>query len=192
MPVPVGEDAQRALPWDNGRLDVVFKHPISVERPRGGRRCPILKDARNRQGSAARGVYFRPPPGNPGGPRQGIPPHYPAAGAVSGAGPRRTQKSRSSTAPITMIGPAQGQGRSGESLPTTAAREILEETGFSVRLGKLIGKVTYPVQGRTKVVYYWVASTWAEPIPPIVKPMSYGGCPSTKRKTSCPTTLIPR
>ena len=45
----------------------------------------------------------------------------------------------------------------GESLPTTAAREIEEETGFHVRLGKLIGKVTYPVQGRTKVVYYWAA-----------------------------------
>ena len=51
----------------------------------------------------------------------------------------------------------KGKVDPGESLPTTAAREILEETGFSVRLGKLIGKVTYPVQGRTKVVYYWVA-----------------------------------
>ena len=51
----------------------------------------------------------------------------------------------------------KGKVDPGESLPTTAVREIFEETGFNVRLGKLIGKVTYPVQGRTKVVYYWVA-----------------------------------
>ena len=51
----------------------------------------------------------------------------------------------------------KGKVDPGESLPTTAAREILEETGYTVRLGKLIGKVAYPVQGRTKVVYYWMA-----------------------------------
>ncbi|MDK7138555.1 bifunctional NUDIX hydrolase/histidine phosphatase family protein [Corynebacterium simulans] len=51
----------------------------------------------------------------------------------------------------------KGKVDPGESLPTTAAREILEETGYDVKLDKLIGKVTYPVQGRTKVVYYWLA-----------------------------------
>src|SRR5699024_1353031 len=43
------------------------------------------------------------------------------------------------------------------SLPATVARELWEETGYQVKLGKLVGKVTYPVQGRTKVVYYWLA-----------------------------------
>ena len=52
---------------------------------------------------------------------------------------------------------AKGKVDPGESLPTTAAREILEETGYEVRLGKLLGKVTYPVLDRTKVVYYWIA-----------------------------------
>ena len=51
----------------------------------------------------------------------------------------------------------KGKVDPGESLPVTAAREIFEETGYTVRLGKLIGKVAYPVQGRTKVVYYWLA-----------------------------------
>lgn len=50
---------------------------------------------------------------------------------------------------------AKGKVDPGESLPTTATREILEETGFEIRLGKLLGKVTYPVGDRTKVVYYW-------------------------------------
>lgn len=55
----------------------------------------------------------------------------------------------------------KGKVDPGESLPATAAREIFEETGYTVRLGKLIGKVTYPVQGRTKVVYYWMARVLA-------------------------------
>ena len=42
-------------------------------------------------------------------------------------------------------------------MATAAAREIREETGFRVRLGKLLGKVSYPVVGHTKVVYYWTA-----------------------------------
>lgn len=50
---------------------------------------------------------------------------------------------------------AKGKVDPGESLPTTAAREIKEETGYDVRLGKLLGKVNYPVLDRMKVVYYW-------------------------------------
>ena len=52
---------------------------------------------------------------------------------------------------------AKGKVDPGESIPTTCDREILEETGYDIRLGKLIGKVTYPVLDRTKVVYYWTA-----------------------------------
>ena len=60
---------------------------------------------------------------------------------------------------------AKGKVDAGESLPVTAVREVSEETGFVVRLGKLIGHVTYPLPDkmsggkgpRTKVVYYWVA-----------------------------------
>lgn len=53
---------------------------------------------------------------------------------------------------------AKGKVDPGESIPTTAAREILEETGYEVNLEKLVGTVHYPVVNRTKVVYYFTAS----------------------------------
>ncbi|APT84638.1 NUDIX hydrolase [Corynebacterium aquilae] len=52
---------------------------------------------------------------------------------------------------------AKGKVDPGENLPMTAVREIAEETGFEVRLGQLLGHVTYPVAKRTKVVFYWLA-----------------------------------
>ncbi|HIW91606.1 MAG TPA: NUDIX hydrolase [Candidatus Corynebacterium avicola] len=51
----------------------------------------------------------------------------------------------------------KGKVDKGESLPQTASREILEETGYSPTLGWLLGHVHYPVQKKTKVVYYWTA-----------------------------------
>lgn len=55
----------------------------------------------------------------------------------------------------------KGKVDPGESLIVTAAREIEEETGFAVTMGKLLGHVTYPVGERTKVVYYWTAQVHA-------------------------------
>ncbi|AKE41067.1 7,8-dihydro-8-oxoguanine-triphosphatase [Corynebacterium kutscheri] len=52
----------------------------------------------------------------------------------------------------------KGKIEADESLPVTAVREILEETGYETRLNKLLGRVYYPVKDRTKVVYYWTAS----------------------------------
>lgn len=51
----------------------------------------------------------------------------------------------------------KGKVDEAESLPTTAVREAKEETGYTVCLGKLLGKITYQVRNRTKVVYYWLA-----------------------------------
>ena len=48
---------------------------------------------------------------------------------------------------------AKGKLDPDESLVQTAVREIKEETGFDVRLGKLLGKTVYPVKKTTKVVY---------------------------------------
>jgi 8-oxo-(d)GTP phosphatase len=46
----------------------------------------------------------------------------------------------------------------GETLPQTAVREVLEETGLRVALGTPLGAVEYPIPGgRTKEVHYWAA-----------------------------------
>ena len=51
----------------------------------------------------------------------------------------------------------KGKVDAGENLAATAVREIMEETGLTPRLGWLLGYVKYPVNNRTKVVYYWTA-----------------------------------
>lgn len=52
----------------------------------------------------------------------------------------------------------KGKAKSGETLPVTAAREIAEETGFSVALGRLLHETEYRVgSGADKYVAYWSA-----------------------------------
>lgn len=52
----------------------------------------------------------------------------------------------------------KGKVDSGEALPTTAVREILEETGFESVLESLIGTTAYPLKESTrKEVTYWSA-----------------------------------
>jgi 8-oxo-dGTP diphosphatase len=50
----------------------------------------------------------------------------------------------------------KGKVDPGETLPETAVREILEETGLAVTLGAPLGTVGYVLPGgRDKVVHYW-------------------------------------
>ena len=52
----------------------------------------------------------------------------------------------------------KGKVDPGETLPQTAVREILEETGLAITLGAPLGTVEYVLpSGRDKVVYYWSA-----------------------------------
>ncbi|HEX7322174.1 MAG TPA: bifunctional NUDIX hydrolase/histidine phosphatase family protein [Mycobacterium sp.] len=51
----------------------------------------------------------------------------------------------------------KGKVDAGETEPVTAAREIFEETGHCVHLGRQVGTVSYPVQQGIKKVHYWAA-----------------------------------
>ncbi|HEY1840311.1 MAG TPA: NUDIX hydrolase [Mycobacterium sp.] len=51
----------------------------------------------------------------------------------------------------------KGKVDPGETEPVTAAREVFEETGHHVQLGRRIATVSYPIEQRTKKVQYWSA-----------------------------------
>jgi len=52
----------------------------------------------------------------------------------------------------------KGKVDPGETLPQTAVREILEETGLAIALGVPLGVSAYPLRsGREKIVRYWSA-----------------------------------
>src|ERR1700727_3569127 len=51
----------------------------------------------------------------------------------------------------------KGKIEPGETLPVTAVREVLEEGGARLALGRRLASVRYSVGGRPKRVHYWVA-----------------------------------
>src|SRR5579862_347877 len=51
----------------------------------------------------------------------------------------------------------KGKIEPGEPLPVTAAREVLEEGGAHLALGRRLSSVRYNVGGRPKRVHYWAA-----------------------------------
>ena len=53
----------------------------------------------------------------------------------------------------------------GEQLPQTAVREVLEEAGLKVRLGRKLGVIKYQVgEGLDKEVHYWASKVTAKAI----------------------------
>ena len=52
----------------------------------------------------------------------------------------------------------KGKTEPGEPLPVTAVREVLEEGGARLALGRRLASVRYNVGGRPKRVHYWAAS----------------------------------
>lgn len=53
----------------------------------------------------------------------------------------------------------KGKQDPGEPLPVTAVREVFEESGARVTLGRRLRPVSYPVRGRPKLVTYWSGRT---------------------------------
>jgi 8-oxo-(d)GTP phosphatase len=53
----------------------------------------------------------------------------------------------------------KGKVDPGETEPVTAVREVFEETGHRVQLGRRIATVSYPIEPRTKKVQYWSAQS---------------------------------
>lgn len=51
----------------------------------------------------------------------------------------------------------KGKPHAGETLPTTAVREVAEETGHTVTLGARLGSTRYLVRWGQKVAHYWAA-----------------------------------
>lgn len=56
----------------------------------------------------------------------------------------------------------KGKVEGDESLIACAFREVVEETGLSVRFGQRLGSVTYSVEEKTKNVTYWSARVLGE------------------------------
>ena len=53
----------------------------------------------------------------------------------------------------------------GEQLPQTAVREVMEEAGFKIRLGRKLGVIKYKVgDGLDKEVHYWASKVTAKAI----------------------------
>ncbi len=82
----------------------------------------------------------------------------------------------------------KGKVDPGETEPVTAVREVFEETGHRVCLGRRIASVSYPIEQGTKKVRYWAARSlggsfipgnevdelvWL-PVPSAIKKLSYG------------------
>jgi 8-oxo-(d)GTP phosphatase len=56
------------------------------------------------------------------------------------------------------VGLPKGKVEPDESVPQTAVREVLEETGYQIALGVPLGSTTYVLpNGRDKTVFYWAA-----------------------------------
>jgi 8-oxo-(d)GTP phosphatase len=58
----------------------------------------------------------------------------------------------------------KGKQEPGEHVTATAVREVLEETGVEVRLGRPLPGQLYPIsRGRTKQVHYWTGRVMGDP-----------------------------
>jgi len=63
----------------------------------------------------------------------------------------------------------RGKLKRNERAITGARREVVEETGFRVRVREFFGAITYRVRGRPKVVQFWRMQAAAQPSREVMK-----------------------
>ena len=63
----------------------------------------------------------------------------------------------------------RGKLKRDERPVTGARREVVEETGFRVRVREFLGAITYRVRGRPKVVQFWRMQAAAQPSHEVTK-----------------------
>ena len=63
----------------------------------------------------------------------------------------------------------RGKLKRDERSVTGARREVMEETGFRVRVREFLGAITYRVRGRPKVVQFWRMQAVAQPSHEVTK-----------------------
>ena len=86
----------------------------------------------------------------------------------------------------------KGKVDPGETEPVTAVREVFEETGHHVQLGRRIATVSYPIEQRTKKVQYWSARSLGGSFAPTMRSTISSGCPPPPRSKRCPTRTTER
>src|SRR5262249_39744651 len=65
----------------------------------------------------------------------------------------------------------------GEPALAAAKREVLEETGHEVSVREFLGSMSYPVDGKIKIIQFWRMQAVAGPLPQPTDDVNTAKCP---------------